>query len=75
MFMVIVGGLLCVALRWPAPARQVVLWDTAQKLGASGAVAMGVRRGVFSQRTLLVASFDFASGVFALDRWRRLRRP
>lgn len=74
MFMVIVGGLLFGALRRPAQSRQVVLWTSAQKLGAAGAVALGVRRSVFSPRALLVASFDFASGLLALDYWRRLRR-
>jgi len=74
MFMAIVGGLLFDALRAPAPAGDVVLWTGAQKLGAAGAVALGVRRSVFSPRALLVASFDLASGMLALDYWRRLRR-
>ncbi|MEA2264703.1 MAG: hypothetical protein QOE27_286 [Solirubrobacteraceae bacterium] len=72
MFMVIVGGLLFGALRRPGEARRVVFWASAQKLGASGAVALGVRRSVFAWPALLVAAFDFASGVLALDYWRRL---
>jgi hypothetical protein len=75
MFMAIVGGLLFGALRSPAPAADVVLWTGAQKLGSAGAVAIGVRRSVFSPRALLVASFDFASGLLAIGYWRRLRRP
>lgn len=74
MFMVIVGGMLLGALKHPARSRQVVLWTGAQKLGAAGAVALGVRRSVFSPRALIVASFDFASGLLALDYWRRLHR-
>ncbi len=74
MFMVIFGGLLFGALRRGEGARPVVFWASAQKLGAAGAVAIGVRRSVFSPLALLVASFDFASGVLAVDYWRRLRR-
>jgi hypothetical protein len=74
MFMVIIGGLLLTALRGPAGAREVLLWTSVQKFGASGAVALGVRRSVFSPLALLVASFDFASGVLALDYRRRLSR-
>jgi hypothetical protein len=74
MFMVIVGGLLVGALRRPAAQREVLLGASLQKLGAAGAVAIGVRRSVFSPRALLVASFDFGSGLLALDYLRRLRR-
>jgi hypothetical protein len=72
LFMAIVGGLLFGAVRGPRQARQVVLWASAQKLGAAGAVAIGVRRSVFSPVVLFVASFDFASGLLGLDYWRRL---
>jgi hypothetical protein len=74
MFMVIVGGLLVGALRRPGAQREVLLGASLQKLGAAGAVAIGVRRSVFSPRALLVAGFDFASGLLALDYLRRLRR-
>jgi hypothetical protein len=74
MFMVIVGGLLCSGLRRVPGERDVVLWTSLQKLGAAGAVGLGVRRSVFAPRALLVASFDFASGLLALDYWRRLGR-
>jgi hypothetical protein len=74
MFMAVVGGLLCSALRKGGEPRPVVFWTGLQKLGAAGAVALGVRRSVFSPRALLVAGFDFASGLMALDYWRRLRQ-
>ena len=74
MFMVIVGGLLVGGMRRPAGARGVVFWVAAQKLGASGAVALGVRRAVFAPLALLVAGFDLLSGLLALDYWRRLPR-
>jgi hypothetical protein len=74
MFMAVVGGLSLGALRRPAQARQILLWTSAQKLGAAGAVAIGVRRSVFSPVALLVASFDFASGLLTLDYRRRLGR-
>jgi hypothetical protein len=74
MFMAIVGGVAFGALRQPGEGREVVFWTSVQKLGAAGAVAIGVRRSVFAPRALLVASFDFASGLLAADYWRRLRR-
>jgi hypothetical protein len=74
MFMVIVGGLLFGALRRPEARRDVLFGASMQKLGAAGAVAIGVRRSVFSPRALLVAGFDFCSGLLALDYLRRLHR-
>lgn len=74
MFMVVVGGLLAVTMRRPGAGRDVVFWTSLQKLGAAGAVALGVRRAVFAPRALLVAGFDFLSGLIALDYWRRLGR-
>jgi MFS-type transporter involved in bile tolerance (Atg22 family) len=72
MFMVVVGGLMVGGLRRPGSAREVAFWAGGQKLGASAAVALGVSRSVFAKRALLVAGFDFASGLVALDYWRRL---
>jgi hypothetical protein len=74
MFMVVVGGLLTAAMRRPGEGRDVVFWTGLQKLGAAGAVTLGVRRAVFAPRALLVAGFDFLSGLIALDYWRRLGR-
>jgi hypothetical protein len=75
MFMVVVGGLMVGGLRRPALARDVAFWAGAQKLGAAAAVALGVRRSVFAKRALLVAGFDLASGLLALDYRRRLPPP
>ena len=72
MFMAIMGALSFGAVRHGQKSRAVVLGTGVQKLGAAGAVALGVRRSVFSPLALLVASFDFASGVLALDYWRKL---
>jgi MFS-type transporter involved in bile tolerance (Atg22 family) len=72
MFMVVVGGLMVGGLRRPGSAREVAFWAGGQKLGAAAAVALGVRRSVFAKRALLVAGFDFASGLLAIDYWRRL---
>jgi hypothetical protein len=73
MFMVIVGGILLDATG-QRPQPSVIGWSATQKLGAAGAVALGVRRGVFAPLALVVAAFDFASGLLALDYHRRLRR-
>jgi hypothetical protein len=68
MFMACTGGVL---LARPAE-RAVVLMTAAQKLGASAAVGLGVRRGLLSPVALAVAGFDALSGLVALDYWRRL---
>jgi hypothetical protein len=74
MFMTVVGGLSFAGLRQPEQARQVLLWTSAQKLAAAGAVAIGVRRRVFSPLALPVAGFDFASGLLGLHYRSRLGR-
>ena len=68
MFMACTGGVLVARPAEPA----VVLMTAAQKLGASAAVALGVRRGLLSPLALAVAGFDALSGLVALDYWRRL---
>jgi hypothetical protein len=73
MFMVVVGGGLTATLRRGPGDPNVVLWAAAQKVGASGAVGLGVKRGVFAPLALGVAGFDLLSGVLALAYWRRLR--
>lgn len=73
MFMVCVGAGLGHGLARRSSAREPVLWAAAQKAGACAAVSVGVRRGIFSPLALGVAAFDGASGLLALDYWRRLR--
>ena len=68
MFMACTGGVLVARPAEPA----VVLMTAAQKLGASAAVGLGVRRGLLSPLALGVAGFDALSGLLALDYWRRL---
>jgi hypothetical protein len=70
MFMSVIGGQLLQTILFERKASRVVLgWATAQKFGASIAVAVGVARGIFSPLALAVAGFDFLSGiVFALRR-------
>jgi hypothetical protein len=70
MFMTCTGGVLLARPDEPA----VVLMTAGQKVGASAAVALGVRRGLLSPLALAVAAFDALSGLVALDYWRRLRR-
>lgn len=74
MFMVVVGGSLLAGLLQRPRDRSGLLWAAGQKLGAAGAVGLGVRRGIFSPLALLVASFDALSGLLAFDYWRRLGR-
>jgi hypothetical protein len=74
MFMAVVGGLLLQAMLNDTGQRAVVPWVGAQKLGASGAVALGVHLGVFGPVALLVASFDLLSAGIAFCYWRRLPR-
>jgi hypothetical protein len=68
MFMACTGGVLVARPADPA----VVLMTAAQKIGASAAVGLGVRRGLLSPLALAVAGFDALSGLVALDYWRRL---
>lgn len=76
MFMVIVGGALLHALCSHSNSRILVLWAALQKFGASAAVAIGVKRAIFSPLALLVAGFDFLSGMLAAWYWvRALRVP
>jgi len=75
MFMVVVGGLLLQDLVKREDDPTVLLWAGLQKLGAAGAVVVGVRRRVFASRALAVAGFDALSGVGCLAyRRRTLRR-
>jgi hypothetical protein len=63
MFMVLFGGMLLHALLDAGDHRIVVLWSGLQKIGASGAVALGVWNGIFSTLALGVAGFDLFSGA------------
>ena len=72
MFMIVVGGSLLDALVTGEPGPSHLAWSAAQKLAASGAVGIGIRRRIFSKRALPVAAFDLASGVACLAYRRRL---
>lgn len=73
MFMVLFGGLMVHAARLPdAAARPALLWCALQKLGACGAVGLGVVNGVFSPLALGVAGFDLVSALLVFAFRRRL---
>ncbi|MDQ1394383.1 MAG: hypothetical protein QOF30_3360 [Acidimicrobiaceae bacterium] len=74
MFMVVVGGLLAHDLVRHDDDPTVLLWAGLQKVGAAGAVAIGVRHGVFARRALAVAGFDAISGLGCLAYRTRVRR-
>ncbi|MDX1532518.1 MAG: hypothetical protein R3362_13385, partial [Rhodothermales bacterium] len=63
MFMVLFGGLLWEGLPPRGPQPTALRWAGLQKLGAFGAVTLGVVRGLFGPVALLVAGFDLLSGV------------
>ena len=67
MFMVVCGGTLRRSLAARNPDPGLLVWAALQKLGASGAVGIGVRRRLFSPQALLVAAFDLASGLGCLS--------
>jgi hypothetical protein len=71
MFMVLFGGAVLHAQVNRAALPVVLLWAGLQKLGAAALVSWGVMQGVFSPLALLVAAFDFASGVLFFDLRRR----
>lgn len=59
MFMTVSGGLLLEG----AEQRVVLRWSLAQKTGAVAGVGLGVLRGDYRKRALLVASFDAVSAA------------
>ena len=71
MFMVLFGGAVLHAQASRAALPVVLLWAGLQKLGAAALVGWGVMQGIFSPLALLVAVFDFASGVLFFDLQRR----
>lgn len=71
MFMVLFGGATLHAQRRREALSVVLLWGCLQKLLASALVAWGVGRGVFAPVAVLVAGFDFLSGLLYLDLRRR----
>jgi hypothetical protein len=72
--MAVVGGLLFQDLVRREDDPTVLLWAGLQKLGAAGAVVVGVNRRVFASRALAVAGFDAVSGVGCLAYRRRTVR-
>jgi hypothetical protein len=73
MFMVLFGAMLLQALLTAGDHSVAVFWAGAQKLGAAGAVGLGVVKGVFSGLALGVAAFDLVSGVLIFQYLRRTR--
>ena len=67
MFMVLFGGAVLHAQVSRTALPVVLLWAGLQKLGAAALVGWGVAQGIFSPLALLVATFDFASGVLFFD--------
>jgi len=65
------GGAVLHAQARPQALSVVLLWAALQKIAASLLVGWGTRRGVFAPLALLVAGFDFASGLLFLDLRRR----
>jgi membrane protein implicated in regulation of membrane protease activity len=72
MFMVLFGGMMLQALLGENGQPVAVLWSGLQKFGASIAVVIGVTHQIFSGLALLVAGFDFVSGILILLYWRAL---
>lgn len=73
MFMVLFGGMMLNALFGRVDQSVAVFWAALQKLGAFGAVTLGVMHGIFSTLALVVAVTDLASGILALLYWVRIR--
>lgn len=71
MFMVLFGAAVVHASFRREAGHVVLLWAGWQKIGASLLVTWGVTQGVFAPLALLVAGFDFASGVLFFDLRRR----
>ena len=63
LFMVLFGGLLWEGLGPRGPMPTALRWAGLQKLGAAGAVTLGVMRDLFGPLALGVAGFDLLSGI------------
>ena len=74
MFMFLFGGLMLQVLQSPSHHPLAVFWAGLQKLGAAGAVGLGVASGVFGKIAWLVAGFDLLSGVLIFIYWKRITR-
>ena len=74
MFMTVAGATLHRSVAVPEPDRDLLRWAAVEKLGASTAVAIGVRRGLFSKRAIPVALFDLASAAACLAYSAQLSR-
>lgn len=73
MFMVLFGGLLWEGLTPRGPMPTALRWAGLQKLGAAGAVGLGVTRGLFGPLALGVAGFDLLSGLLIFVYLHRAR--
>jgi hypothetical protein len=71
MFMTLSGGLLVDGCRSDPPSPLVLRWALAQKVGATTAMCLGVRRGRYGRQALAVAAFDGSAAV--LLAWLLLR--
>ena len=63
MFMVGSGGLLADGCRSDPPSRIALRWALVQKVGATTAMCLGVRRGHYRRQALAVAAFDGAAAA------------
>jgi hypothetical protein len=75
MFMVLFGGLTLHALLDSRDHPVAILWSALQKLGASIAVALGVKSQIFASLALAIAAFDLLTGILLTIYWRRIRMP
>ncbi len=72
MFMVLFGGLAWQGVLSKSPP--ALLWSGLQKLGAAGAVGLGVYHQLFAPLAFAVAGFDLLSGLLILLFWRTVAR-
>jgi hypothetical protein len=75
MFMGVAGGLLVDASRQDPPPLVALRWSLAQKVGATSAMALGVRAGHYRRQALAVAAFDGLSVVVLAVLLASRRRP
>jgi len=65
MFMILFGILMVQGLR-PGTPRYPLFIAGLQKLGASGAIGIGIVKGLFASVAWLVGGFDFLSGLLVM---------
>jgi len=74
MFMVLFGGIMLHSLYSVNTDSVIVLWSGLQKLGASAAVFLAIRKNLFAPVAAFVAGFDLLSSLIFFYYYRLMKK-